>query len=230
MNRKILLATVVLLALELLSVALVYPHLPARVPIHWNLRDQVDGWGPRAMLYAFNPCILAFIGALFSVLAWLSPHRYGLEGFESTFNRISICVLLFLVYMHAIMLWAATGRILDMNRTIFLGVCGLIVLLGNVMGKIRRNFFVGFRTPWTLASERVWNATHRFGAFSMVLGGLLAALVTFAEFYSAAIVLLLAGCLLPLLFSLVYAKYLEARGQLDAESDLSNTSHPLGLR
>jgi uncharacterized membrane protein len=36
-----------------------------------------------------------------------------------------------------------------------------LILMGNPMGKVRRNFFIGIRTPWTLASERVWYATHR---------------------------------------------------------------------
>ena len=30
-----------------------------------------------------------------------------------------------------------------------------------VLGKVKRNFWLGVRTPWTLASDRVWYSTHR---------------------------------------------------------------------
>jgi len=46
------------------------------------------------------------------------------------------------------------------------------VLLGNVMGQVRHNYFVGIRTPWTLADEEVWRRTHRMGGRLFVLGGL----------------------------------------------------------
>ena len=43
--------------------------------------------------------------------------------------------------------------------------------MGNVMGKVRKNFYIGIRVPWTLASDRVWNDTHRLAAWLMVGGG-----------------------------------------------------------
>ncbi len=39
-----------------------------------------------------------------------------------------------------------------MSRCLSLAPLGL-GLMGNVMGKVRRNFYVGFRVPWTLASD-----------------------------------------------------------------------------
>ena len=49
-------------------------------------------------------------------------------------------------------------------------------LIGNVLGKVRRNFWVGVRTPWTLASDKVWIATHRLAARLMVVAGMIGAL------------------------------------------------------
>ena len=40
------------------------------------------------------------------------------------------------------------------------------------MGKLRHNWFVGIRTPWTLASEEVWTRTHRLAAPIWVSGGI----------------------------------------------------------
>ena len=51
------------------------------------------------------------------------------------------------------------------------GVGVLLVVVGNVLGKVRPNYFVGVRTPWTLASARSWEATNRLGGRVFVLGG-----------------------------------------------------------
>ena len=40
----------------------------------------------------------------------------------------------------------------------------LFIIIGNVMGRIRPTFFVGIRTPWTLADDEVWRKTHRLAA------------------------------------------------------------------
>ena len=52
--------------------------------------------------------------------------------------------------------------------------------MGNVMGKVRRNFYIGFRVPWTLASDRVWNDTHRLAAWVMVAAGSIGFLLVIA--------------------------------------------------
>jgi uncharacterized membrane protein len=62
-----------------------------------------------------------------------------------------------------------------------LAVGVLFMLLGNYMGKLRRNFFVGIRTPWTLASDAVWERTHRFGGRLFVLGGLAMVIVALVD-------------------------------------------------
>ena len=81
------------------------------------------------------------------------------------------------------------------------GISLFFALMGNVMGKVRRNFWVGFRTPWTLANERVWNATHRCGAKAMVVAGLAGLIValTGAQFWLFFGILLL-GALIPALY------------------------------
>jgi immunity protein, SdpI family len=102
-----------------------------------------------------------------------------------------------------------------MTRAITGGVCLLIALLGNVMGKVRRNFFVGVRTPWTIANERVWNATHRFAAKTFFAGGLagLLAVLLRAPFWLP-IAAILVAALVPAIYSLVFYKQLERAGEL----------------
>jgi uncharacterized membrane protein len=46
-------------------------------------------------------------------------------------------------------------------------------LIGNILGRIRFNYFFGIRTPWTLANEEVWRRTHRFGGPIFMIAGIL---------------------------------------------------------
>jgi uncharacterized membrane protein len=80
---------------------------------------------------------------------------------------------------------------------------------------VRRNFYIGVRTPWTLANERVWNATHRVAAKTLVAGGLVGlALIVAGLDGISVIVVLLAGAIVPIAYSLVFYKQLERRGEL----------------
>ena len=86
-------------------------------------------------------------------------------------------------------------------------------LLGNVLGKVRRNFWIGVRTPWTLASERVWIDTHRFSARLFVAIGIAGFLAILAGApIVTAVALLLASVLVCVVYSLVHSKRLERRG------------------
>ena len=39
--------------------------------------------------------------------------------------------------------------------------------------KIKPNWFMGIRTPWTLSSEEVWNRTHRLAGKIFIVMGLI---------------------------------------------------------
>jgi uncharacterized membrane protein len=120
-----------------------------------------------------------------------------------------------LVYVHGFILWAALHGPLNVRRGILGAVCLLVAMLGNVMGKVRRNFYIGVRTPWTIANERVWNATHRLAARTFVLAGLVGLVLTLAVGRVwMPLSVLIAGVLVPVIYSLVYYKRLEGRGEV----------------
>lgn len=138
-----------------------------------------------------------------------------MDTFRSTYVYIVLAILAFLAYFQALVLWAAWAGQVDITKAVWGGVCLLVALLGNVMGKVRRNFYVGIRTPWTIANERVWDATHRFGAKTMVLGGLVGLALSYAGTgFWVPFAALLAGVLAPAIYSLVYYKQLERRGEI----------------
>jgi len=119
-----------------------------------------------------------------------------------------------MAHISVVALWAGGGHRIDEGQAVLGGICMLFAVMGNVMGKVRRNFFIGIKTPWTLASERVWNATHRFAAKTFVAGGLLGLAFTTIGLRRWPIFALLAGALAPTIYSLVQYKQMQQRGEL----------------
>ena len=149
------------------------------------------------------------------LLPWLSPKNFKVDAFRSTYRQVMLMLFALWCYLTAVLLWSAFGHAIDTGRALSGGLCLLIALLGNVMGKIRRNFFIGVRTPWTLCSDRVWNATHRFAGKMCVAGGLVGLVLVIAGIDSWPLYILLAAALASVVYSLVYSKQLKHRGELD---------------
>jgi len=89
----------------------------------------------------------------------------------------------------------------------------LFIILGNYMGKIKPNWFMGIRTPWTLSNEEVWNKTHRLGGKMFILLGLVMICGTFLPsetFWKAFTVSIVIILLIPMIYSyLLYRKLKE---------------------
>jgi len=215
MTRKYFIISFALVVTCLLVTAILYPHMPNRIPTHWNGHGQVDGYGAKWTLFIVDPGIMLGIMGLMAALPWLSPRHFEVEPFRSTYLYIMVVIVAYLALIHALILWAAVSGRTHIDGAIMGGVCLLVVLLGNVMGKVRRNFYIGIRTPWAIADERVWNATHRLAAKTMVLGGVIGLILALAGAAPwGCIVPVLAGAFVPAIYSLIYYKQLERRGEL----------------
>lgn len=215
-TRTYYLIAAALIAGVLLATAVAYPHMPDRVPMHWDIHGDVDSWGSKSTLFTFDPGVMAGVMVLFAVLPWLSPKRFEIDSFRSTYLYMMVVFVAMLGYIHCVVLTAAFTSKIDVSRAVEGGVCLLIALLGNVMGKVRRNFYIGIRTPWTIANERVWNRTHRLAAKTSFAAGLLGLLLVLlhAPFWIP-IATVVAGPFIPAVYSLVYYKQLERHGELN---------------
>src|SRR6185437_15445048 len=92
-----------------------------------------------------------------------------------------------------------------------LGAVGILfIVLGNVLGKVRPNWFVGVRTPWTLSSKRSWVRTHRLAGWLFTLAGLIF-LVLIAFNIGAGLRWIILGVLAVLTIVLVAYSYIEWR-------------------
>lgn len=193
-----------------------YPYLPEKVPIHWNIRGEVDGYGQKQWAVFLTPGVMIALLGLFRVLPWLSPKPFTLDTFRGTYEFAVALTMGLMAYIHGLTLWAAWAGPVDLGRALIAGLCLFFALLGNVLGKVRRNFFMGVRTPWTLASERVWIDTHRLAARLFVAAGVIGFVLSLAlggtTAFIAAFALIMLAAFVPAVYSLIHYKRLERQG------------------
>lgn len=213
MTRKLFLLQLLLIAAAITATAIMYPHLPDRVPVHWNMHGQVDGYGPRAELFFTTPLLMGLFMLLAALIPWLQKEEFRTDGW--VFRQIMGSAACLIGYLHAILLAVSSGYSLDVSRMLMVGVCVFIAYIGNLMGKVRPNCTIGIRTPWTLASGRVWYATHRLAGKTYVVGGLIGALLFLVIGTNPWLMIVLTAVLIaPAAYSLVCYKLLEKRGEL----------------
>jgi uncharacterized membrane protein len=197
-----------MLLLVLAVTALAWPGLPAVIPIHWDAAGQVNGYGPRATIF-LQPAIMGVLVLLWPQLPAASPGKFKVEGFSATWWFSGMVVVGLLAYIQGVLLTVLAHGTLDIGRALLGGIGMAVVLLGNVLGKVKRNFWLGVRTPWTLASDRVWYATHRLAGKTMVAGGLVALAAALLDLpFDLGIGAVVIGALAPAAFSLMYYKRL----------------------
>jgi uncharacterized membrane protein len=149
-----------------------YSRLPARVPIHWNAHFRPDGYASRASELIFPIVMLVVLPALAYVLPRIDPHHANYAKHEGTYWFIWSAIMVLLAAVQVLVVGAGLGWNVHMSIGLPLMIGLLFIVLGNVMGRVRPNWFLGIRTPWTLSSDEVWRKTHRLGSRTFMLGGL----------------------------------------------------------
>lgn len=181
---------------------ILWRRLPELVPVHFNFSGQADNWAGRPFAVFALPgffficqlvCAFAILhdpkgenigGKMISILLWVLP---------VTSMAVGMCI-----YASALNLKVDVAVIC----MTMLGV--LHIVLGNVMPKLRHNYTIGIKTPWTLSDPENWYHTHRVAGWSMVTAGVL--ILAAALWMSPWLLLLLtvAAVILPIVYSFVY--------------------------
>lgn len=142
-----------------------YTHLPAQVV------GKANRMTPRLLMVLYEPSVMLGFILLWQVLWRIDPKKGNYESFWSTYRYIGgvIVVCIGLIYLTTL------GHALNITSMRFVPtVIGIMfMLITNVSPRIQPNWWVGFRTPWTLSSTESWNRTHRLGGQLGIPMGLL---------------------------------------------------------
>jgi uncharacterized membrane protein len=212
-TRSLLISAAFIL-IGLIVAVWLWPRLPAQVPSHWNVHGQIDGHMPRFWAAAFPPLMVLALAFLTWLLPAISPNRFRIGPFAQVFTGLMLVIQGFILVVGMCVLLVGAGYALPMPKISMLGVGALMVILGNYMGKLQRNFFIGIRTPWTIASEATWERTHRLAGKLFVLAGLVVLVGTiFGLPFWVGIACILAAALIPAAHSYVIYRRVEGPPQ-----------------
>ncbi len=178
MKKPVMILLGILALAPLAITAWFYPRLPASIPMHWNI-DGTVRYDPKHSIWMMAALSPVF-AVLFPVLAKIDPRRRNYEKFGGAYQGFMIVMQLFLLMMNGIVISEALypGRI-SVSTVVTVGVGLLFVFLGNIMPKVKSNFYMGARTPWTLSDPDVWFKTNRLGGFMFFVSGIVISICPF---------------------------------------------------
>jgi len=156
-----------------------YPKLPEQMATHWDASGQPNGFSNRFLGAWLLPLIMAVVWLILRAVPHIDPRRTNYEKFSGMYEALVILILGFMLVMHVVVLMAATGAPIKMERVAMPIVGAFIAIMGLLIPKAHPNWFVGIRTPWTLTSDLSWERTHRIGGPLFVVLGLLMVVTTF---------------------------------------------------
>jgi uncharacterized membrane protein len=155
------------------------------VPIHFDANGTQDGWGQPGFTLFVLPALCALLWGSQTLLPKIDPLSDNLRRSSRAVTTVFVAVTVLSTVIQGLIVVATLGLLTIEAKVVIVPGGVLFMVIGNVMGKLRPNHVVGFRTPWTLADERVWDQTHRFGGKALVLGGMLIAALPFTPLDSA---------------------------------------------
>ena len=206
-SKKEMILSVVLCLLPIVLGLIMWKDLPERVPTHFDLNNQPDGYSSKAFAVFGLPILMAALDALCLFGLKSDPkadkHSKVLVRFMLWFIP-GLCILLY-----SLCLLAAVGKNVNIALIMQLLIGVVFLIAGNYLPKCRRNYTMGIKLPWTLNSEENWNRTHRLAGFLWVIGGAAFILVSLLGVWNGWIfgVILAAMTLIPAVYSyLLYKK------------------------
>jgi uncharacterized membrane protein len=169
MKKSLILSIISILSL--IGTVIVYFFLPGSIPLHWGVDGKIDGWGDRANIFWMGALPLVMI-LIFRFLPRIDPLRESYEKHKNAYEIIQVLMVLFFIALTWLIVAFSLGVPLDVGGWVRGGVGILFIGLGNFMGQLKRNYFIGIKTPWTLANDEVWRRTHRRGAWVFAVMGM----------------------------------------------------------
>ena len=210
-TKTTLLFNLIILVLALVTAALFWNALPDAMASHWNINDQVDGTMSKFWGVVLLPIIMAVMLLLFFLVPLVDPLKQNIEEFRPTFNLFITLINGFMAYVYGLTIAWNLGIRFKMSEMVLPGLGLIFIGSGYLISKAKRNYFIGIRTPWTLANDLVWDKTHAIGGKLFIATGILLLLSMFASRYAFPI--LLVAVFGTVIFTFAYSYF--AYSQLD---------------
>lgn len=170
----------VLVFLPLVITLIMLPLLPDQIPAHYGMDNQVTRWGSK-----YETLILPIMIILFGIFMLIIANHAAKKEKDGK-NNEKVCILATIIslsifnIMTLFFLYTSFNKVenlslilLDSGRLLF-GCWGcFMVIIGNVMPKLRINSLIGLRTKWSMKNETAWKKSQFYGGISFIIGGII---------------------------------------------------------
>ena len=159
--------------LTLVAWLIALPHLPATMPIHWGANGEADGFATKINAMILTVGIMVLIYFIIAFVPRIDPRKENYKYFSKTYNILLNAVLLLFFFVNMSTILQGLGYNVPMAYIAPIMAGLVFIIIGNYLQRVRSNYFMGIRTPWTLSNETVWKKTHRLSGKLFFIGGLL---------------------------------------------------------
>lgn len=136
------------------------PSLPDQLATHWDASGTADDSLPKLAVLVGGPLLTAGIVALFEAIPYFDPLGENIEKFHDVYDMMAVVTAGFIAYTYALVLAWNLGSEFEITQALSPAIAVLFFVVGILLERAERNWFVGIRTPWTLSSDAVWRHTH----------------------------------------------------------------------
>jgi len=144
-----------------------------RVASHWNIDGNVNGYLPKFWGIFLLPMILIGLYLLFLFIPKIDPLKKNIQRFRKYYDSFILIIILFLFYVFILTILSNFGYIFNMTKILIPAIGLLFFYIGIIMKKLKRNWFIGIRTPWTLSNDEVWEKTHKLASVLFKTAGII---------------------------------------------------------
>ena len=208
-NKVTLIITTLVMLLPMVIGLLLWNSLPDRIPSHWGIDGEIDGWSSKTFAVFGFPCILLAVHWLCVFASQADPKS---KNYHPAMIRLVlwICPVLGLI-LTSLVYATALGYSLNVEIIMPLLVGLMFIIVGNLLPKCRQSYTMGIKLPWTLANEENWNKTHRFGGKLWVAGGVITIATAFLGSFWILLGVLVVMVVVPTVYS--YTLYRKQKGE-----------------
>ena len=170
LKREIPLIAIVLL--PFIYLAYIWNELPEKVPMHWNIKGEIDRFGNKTELLLIPIFLPLLVYLIFLIVPKIDP-KNKISKMGNKYQHIKILLTTFMSILALFIIYTAKNQSFANPNYIVLFIGILYIILGNYFKTIKANYFIGIRTPWTLENETVWKETHKLGGKMWFVGGII---------------------------------------------------------
>lgn len=186
--------------------ALFYNKMPDQLPTHWNFQGQADDYSSKFQAMVMIQGFLVLMNLFLCFMLDNDPKNERQNNFLMTLTKLSMPIMMIVIYVITIL--AGLGREVNTSVIISLLMGVLFIAIGNYMPKVKRNYTVGIKLPWTLNSDENWRRTHRLGGICFILMGL----CFFATPFVKSELIIFIPIAIVLILPMIYSYYLYTKG------------------